>query len=102
MSKFDNMLPVKSKIETIIDIKPSKKEDKKYDAIIENKITKRTRVISFGNKNYEQFKDRIGFYKEKDHKDPERRKAYIARHSVNPDFKDGKYTANYLSREFLW
>lgn len=102
MSKYNDMLPVKSKIEKIIDIKPSTNKDKKYDAFIENNDTKRIRVIRFGYRPMEQFKDRIGHYKSKDNNDPERRKNYIARHSVNPDFKEGKLTANYLSRVFLW
>lgn len=107
MSKYDNMLPIKSKIETIIDIKKSKKPLKKYDAIIQNKITKKERIISFGQKRdngepFEQFKDRIGLYSKYDHNDPERRKLYIARHKGSADFKEGRYTANYLAREFLW
>ena len=36
-------------------------------------------VIHFGDKRYEQFKDKIGEYKHLDHNDPIRKKAYYDR-----------------------
>ena len=106
--KYNDMLPKKSKVEKIIDIKPSKKPLKKYDAFVENNETKRVRVISFGQKYpdgtpYEQFKDKIGFYKKYDHNDEERRQRYLKRHSKYPKFdEEGRYTASYFADYFLW
>lgn len=63
--------------------------------------------VHFGDKNMEQFKDKTGNYKSKDHGDPERRKNYKAR-SAGIKNKQGKLTkddptsANYHSRRVLW
>ena len=70
-------------------IKPSKKKDKKFDAIIDNK-----KVVSFGAAGMSDFTK---------HKDEERKKRYIDRHRKNEDWtKSGVDTAGYLSRFVLW
>lgn len=64
-------------------------------------------VIHFGDKRYQHYYDKIGFYSKLNHKDPERRRRYRARHS-GIDNKDGsksishKKSAAYLSYYYLW
>ena len=66
-------------------IKKSSAPDKKYTAVIDNK-----KSIHFGAKNYSDFTI---------HKDPERKKAYLARHkhdkTSNPAYA-GFYATNLL------
>lgn len=69
-------------------ITKSKKNNKKYDAIFNDK------VISFGAKGYSDFTI---------NKDENKKDNYIKRHEVNEDFsKKGIKTAGYLSRYILW
>ena len=70
-------------------IQKSKKTDKKYDAIIDNKKT-----VSFGAKGYSDYTL---------HKDSERKQRYIDRHKNNEDWsKEGIKTAGFYSRWILW
>lgn len=72
---------------------PSKKKDKKYDAYDSDGKY----IVSFGDKNYEQFKDRIGYYSSVDHGDFKRRQAYYLRHGKDANFESAKWFAhNYL------
>lgn len=65
----------------------SEKPDKKYKVIHNGKTT------HFGSK-LEDFTK---------HKDPERRKAYLARSgNIKGNWKNDKYSANNLSRNLLW
>ena len=57
-------------------------------------------VIHFGDKRYEQFKDKIGEYKHLDHNDPKRKKAYYDRHG-DKNTKN-KESAKYWSHKILW
>ena len=57
-------------------------------------------VIHFGDKRYEQFKDKIGDYKHLDHNDPKRKKAYYDRHG-DKNTKN-KESAKYWSHKILW
>jgi len=67
----------------------------------------KVKKIGFGNKDYQQFKDKIGYYKYKDHNDPVRRKSYLARakgikdKEGNLTWKD-KNTANWWAVHKLW
>ena len=47
---------------------------------------------------YQQYRDKLGHYRELDHNDPERRKRYYARHGPSGD----KNTAKYWSHKILW
>lgn len=80
---------------------PSKTSGKKYDAY-DSKTGRK--LASFGNISYQQYKDKIGYYKGKNHNDPERRKRYINRH--NKDTVTEKYkkreSAGYFSMKYLW
>lgn len=83
-------------------IKPSKKENKKYDVYIvlnKNPLDKKY-IVSFGQKGMEQYKDKFGFYKHLDHNDKKRKDAYRARHK-NDNINDPNF-AGYWSWNFLW
>ena len=66
-------------------IKPSSKRGKKLDAVFPD-----GKVVSFGAKGYEDFTT---------HKDPARKKRYLARHSDDPT---SIKSAGELSRSILW
>ena len=87
---------------------------KKYTALVEDKETKKTRKISFGARDYEQYKDStpLKLYKNKDHGDAERRRNYFSRHSgvdnkqqaVAKELRQsgGRLNAKILSHFYLW
>lgn len=76
----------------------------KYLAILKNKHTGEIKKIAFGGKYpdgtpYEQFKDKIGYYSDYDHKDEKRRKNWISRHKKNIDYK---FSSGWFSATYLW
>jgi glutaredoxin len=87
---------------------------KKYTAYIKNKKTKKTRKIHFGDRRYQQYKDRtpLKLYKHKNHGSRKRMRNYFNRHSgtkirkraiKREKRKSGKhYTAKILSHIYLW
>tara|TARA_R110000803_G_scaffold140861_5_gene207413 strand:- start:6236 stop:6526 length:291 start_codon:yes stop_codon:yes gene_type:complete len=80
----------------------SKAKNKKYSVYV-----KGDKIIHFGDKRYQHFKDKIGDYKSLDHNDPVRRKSYLARAKGIKNkqgeltWKD-KNTANYWAVRVLW
>ena len=79
----------------------SKTMNKKYDAIIEDKITKRQQRVPFGDNRYEQYRDSTGLklYSRLDHNDPKRRADYKARHEKT---RHKKFSASWYADTFLW
>ena len=81
--------------------KKSTNPKKKLMVVVNNKI------IHFGSRDMEQFKDKTGIWKSKDHNDDKRRKNYLSR-SAGIKRKDGTLTkddptsANFHSRSVLW
>ena len=87
---------------------------KKYTAYIKCKDTEKVRVLHFGHKDYEQYKDRTpnGLYSSRDHGDKKRQQNYYNRHSgeknrkkaIEKEKKKGKgfYTPKLLSHIYLW
>lgn len=89
---------------------------KKYTAVMKNKATGRTRKIHFGDRRYEQFKDRtqLALYANKNHNDRRRLRNYYSRHSGVKTRKaglakerqkaqlSGLYSAKLLSHLYLW
>ena len=63
--------------------------------------------IGFGHKDYQQYKDKLGYYKHLDHNDMKRRNSYRGRASGIKN-KKGEYTytdkntANYWAYRTLW
>ena len=85
----------------LIKFQKSKTKGKKYDAIIEEKLTKRRMRIPFGAIGYEQYRDDTGLklYTRYDHLDRERRKNYLKRHQ---DTIYKMYSPSWFSSVFLW
>ena len=87
---------------------------KKYTAIVMDKKTKKTRKIHFGDRRYQQYKDRtpLKLYKSKNHDTRKRMQNYFSRHSGEKNRKKaiqkekrkskGLYNAKILSHEYLW
>lgn len=80
---------------------PSNTKNKKYDAILENKQSKKIKRIPFGDSRYQQFKDRtgLGSYTHLDHKDADRRLRYLSRHEND---RHQKYSSGWFSANYLW
>lgn len=99
--------------ETIVEFKRGP-FPKKYTAVVRNKKTKKTRIIHFGDRRYQQFKDRtgVGLYTHKNHGTRRRMRNYFNRHSGTPNrgkaikreirHSKGYYTAKILSHIYLW
>ena len=82
----------------------SKRKGKKYDAILQNKKTKREVRVPFGAIGYEQFRDSTGkgLYTKDNHMDKNRKRNYRSRHSKEiPSFKNF-YSPGWFSMRFLW
>ena len=78
----------------------------KYSVYVKSD-TGKTKLIHFGNKKYQHFKDKLGEYKSLDHNDPKRRASYLARakgirnKKGDLTWKD-KNTKNYWAIRILW
>ena len=87
---------------------------KKYTAYIKNNKTKKIRKIHFGDKRYQQYKDRtkLQLYKNKNHGTRKRMQNYYSRHSGTKKREKaikrekskskGLYNAKILSHLYLW
>jgi serine protease inhibitor ecotin len=87
---------------------------KKYTAYIKNKKTKKIIKLHFGDKRYQQYKDRtpLKLYKNQNHGTRKRMQNYYSRHSGTKNRKKaikqekqkskGLYNAKILSHEYLW
>tara|TARA_B110000444_G_scaffold254183_1_gene286248 strand:+ start:679 stop:1605 length:927 start_codon:yes stop_codon:yes gene_type:complete len=87
---------------------------KKYTAIIKNIKSKKTRKIHFGDRRYQQYKDRtpLKLYAKNNHNTRKRMQNYFSRHSGTKKrgtairkekWKSrGKYNAKILSHVYLW
>jgi hypothetical protein len=86
----------------LLGYRKSKRTKKKYDAILQNKNTKRLKHIPFGDNRYQNYHDKTGLnaYPNLIHGDPKRRKSYKSRHAG--DMKDGYYSAGYFAFNILW
>lgn len=88
--------------------------EKKYTAYIKDNKTGKVRVLHFGHKDYEQFKDRTknGLYSSRNHGNKKRQRNYYNRHSgeknrkkaIEKEKRKGKgyYTPKLLSHIYLW
>jgi hypothetical protein len=88
--------------------------NKKYTAYIKNKKTQKIRKLHFGDKNYQQYKDRtpLQFYKSQNHNTRKRMENYFLRHSGTRNKtlaikkekvkSNGYYTPKLLSHIYLW
>lgn len=88
--------------------------EKKYTAHIKDNKTGKIRILHFGHKDYEQFKDRTknGLYSSRNHGNKKRQRNYYNRHSGEKNRKKaiekekknskGYYTPKLLSHIYLW
>jgi hypothetical protein len=81
-------------------------KNKKYDAVLMNKKTKKEKRVPFGaikpdGTPYQHYRDRtgLGLYSKYDHNDTERRKRYITRHKKDMGFK---YSSGWFAKQCLW
>jgi len=86
-------------------LRKSTRKTKKYMIdLIDHKTKKKIRTIHFGaikkdGTPYAQYKDTaLGLYSKYDHNDKDRRARYYKRHKK----KYGKYSADALSKKYLW
>ena len=98
--------------ETIISFKKGP-FPKKYTAYIKNNKTKKQRKLHFGDRRYQQYKDRtkLKLYKNKNHNTLKRMRNYYSRHSGTKNRKiaidreikksNGLYTPKILSHKYL-
>ena len=77
-------------------IRPSSTKYKKYD--VYHVRNPSSRLLSFGDRRFFQFFDRIGHYIELNHYDEERRQRYYKRHNKD----HGLYSPDWFSKVFLW
>jgi hypothetical protein len=96
-----------------VSIARSKRAGKKYAAVVAGPGGRR-RVVHFGAKGYEQFKDStpLHAYANRDHGDRRRRERYFVRHSgvrnkqeaIRKELaaSNGRLTPKLLSHRFLW
>lgn len=73
-----------------VEIRPSQKAEHKFDAVLTK--SGRRKVISFGGKGYSDFTQ---------HKDPDRKRAYLARHAPREDWNNVE-SAGFWARWLLW
>lgn len=85
----------------LIDFQKSNTKNKKYDAILLNIKTNRTKKVPFGDKRYQHYKDSTGknLYSDLNHLDKERRKNYRARHK---ETAKNKFSSSYFAYKYLW
>jgi len=86
----------------LLGYRKSKTKNKKYDAILENKKTKKIYYVPFGDDRYENYHDLTGLnlYPHLLHGDIKRRKLYRGRHKK--DLKVGYYSPGWFSYFILW
>lgn len=74
----------------------SDKYPKKYVALVDK--NKKIKRVYFGDVRYEQYYDKLGYYKNLNHYDENRKYKYYKRHGR--DAKEG--TAKWFSHNILW
>lgn len=74
----------------------SKAPNKKYSVYVKNGTGKK--LIHFGDKRYQHYKDVLGHYAHLNHLDKDRRNNYYSRHGKAPS----KDTAKYWAHKILW
>ena len=77
---------------------PSKTEGKKYDVFLDDK-----KILSFGDINYQHYKDKLGYFSRLNHFDTKRRKSYRTRHQFDKGVVlDNPNYSGWWSFNILW
>jgi hypothetical protein len=76
-------------------------KNKKYDAVLMHKKTKKLKLVPFGDVRYEHYKDStgLGLYSHLDHLDKSRRKMYKIRHEQT---RKNKFSSSWFADKYLW
>lgn len=76
-------------------------KNKKYNAILKNKLTNKYKKIPFGDKTYQQYFDKtgLGYYSHLNHYDKKRKKNYRSRHKKTAQ---NKFSSSWFSYYYLW
>ena len=89
---------------SFVGFEPSRRKNKKYDAILMNRDTGKNVRVPFGDSRYEQFRDNtgLGLFSHMDHGDNIRKRNYWDRH--RREINDGidNYTAGSFALKYLW
>jgi len=75
------------------EFKVSTRKNKKYDVYKNDKY-----IISFGDKRYQQYNDKIGHYSYLNHLDEKRRQNYYKRFGSKVKYESAKW----FSHNYLW
>ena len=86
---------------TFVKFRKSNSAGKKYDAILKNKSTGRTKTVPFGAIGYDHYKDStgLGLYSKNNHNDKARRTRFRTRHAKNAQHK---YSSAWFASKYLW
>lgn len=86
----------------LVGFRPSRRPHKKYEALLEHKLTGKEASVHFGDDRFEQYHDStgVGAYAHMDHWDKKRRASYRRRHK--PLLRPGYFTPGYFSWTYLW
>ena len=74
------------------------KSKHKYKVYVKADTKSGMKLIGFGHRDYGQFKDKLGHYKNLDHNDSQRKKNYYSRHGE----ATSKDSAKWFSHKYLW
>jgi len=88
-----------SKYYDLIGFEISNNRNKKYNCVLENKLTKKRVRVPFGDRNYQQYFDKLKVYSTLNHLDEKRRTNYLNRHKKD---NNTAYSASWFSRKYLW
>jgi len=85
-----------------INFEKSKRQNKMYNAVIMRKSDNKIIKIPFGDKRYENYRDKTGIdaYPHLIHGDESRRTKYKQRHKVY--LRDGYWSPSHFSYYYLW
>jgi hypothetical protein len=84
----------------LLGYRKSTRKNAKYDAVLQNKTTKKLKYVPFGAIGYSHFRDLTGLNLYPTHNDPKRRKLYRAR--ARGLVKEGYYSPGFFSLTQLW
>jgi hypothetical protein len=79
-------------------IKISKRKNKKYDVYKKDSSNEYKYLLSFGDKRYQQYKDKFKQYEHLNHGNKDRLYKYYARHGTEDNPESSKYWSNL----YLW
>lgn len=83
----------------LLGFRQSQTKGKKIDAILQDKKTKRQKIVPFGQKGSETYQNKTGVSIDSIHSDPVRRARYRARHKGE---ELSKWSSGWFAWTYLW